>query len=162
MANARAPDIRRVRTSGTYSLREISDLLHVHGNTVRRWLGGGLRPLDHVTPTLVHGSELRRFLKERGAKRKQTCAADEMICFRCRGPRQPVPGSAYIANRTEQTVTLRASCVTCGGQMCRAGSVKRLPELASSFGPIGAGTPRLLGHDVPLLNGDKTEDTENG
>jgi hypothetical protein len=121
-----------------------------------------LRPLDDVTPTLVHGSELRRFLKERSSKRKQMCAADEMICFHCRAPRRPVPGSVYIANRTNQTITLRGLCATCGRQMCRAGSVKRLPELANSFGPIGAGTPRLLGHDVPLVNGDKTEDTENG
>lgn len=161
MPGSRRPDIRRVRVSRTYSIPEIASLLDVHPNTARRWIEGGMKPMDEATPVLVHGAELRRFLASRKAKRKRTCAPDEMACFRCRAPRRAAPGTAAIARGNEKTVTLSAACIVCGSRMWRAGSAAKLGEYTAIFGPITAGSPRLEGQGFPLVDGDFKEDDEH-
>lgn len=158
MRTARKPDIRRVRVSRSYSVDEIADLLTAHPNTVRRWLRNGLAALDGQYPTLIHGSELRRFLKERDTKRKQPCGADELPCFRCRAPRKPVNGSVSIAKQNLATVTLRGTCSTCGGGMWRAGSAAKVTEYALTFGFPATETPSIGGESIPLANGDSEKD----
>jgi hypothetical protein len=161
MAGFRTPDIRRVRVSRTYSVPEIADLLDVHQNTVRRWLAAGLKTLDAGTPVLVHGAELRRFLSSRKVRRKQTCGADEMICFRCRAPRKPLPGSVRIARQNEKTVALTGSCIVCGGAMWRAGSTAKLCQYAVTFAPVTVESPRLEENRIPLVSGDLMKDDQH-
>lgn len=145
MASARSPDLRRIRPTTTYSVPEIAALFGIHRNSVFRWIKNGLQPLDDGTPMLVHGSELKRYLKQRDRKRKQTCSPDEMPCFRCRAPRKPVQGSVAIARRTGKTIALTAICAACGGRMFRAGSAAKLQFYEKSFGPITTPQAHLSG-----------------
>ena len=161
MASARAPDLRRIRTTTTYSPVEIASLFAIHRNTVFRWIRDGLQPLDDSKPLLIHGSELRRYLKQRSRKRKQTCAPDEMPCFRCRAPRSPIHGTISIARQNAQTLTLTAICATCGTRMYRAGSARKLRQYEESFGPITTPQARLSGQGFTLVNGDGSEETRS-
>ena len=145
MASARAPDLRKIRTTTTYSPTEIASLFAIHRNTVFRWIRDGLQQLDHTKPQLIHGSELRRYLKQRSQRRKQTCAPNEMSCFRCRVPRRPVPGSISIARQNAQTLSLTAICTICGTRMYRAGSARKLRQYEQSFGSITILQTRLSG-----------------
>jgi len=161
MASARAPDLRRIRTTTTYSPVEIASLFAIHRNTVFRWIRDGLQPLDDSKPLLIHGSELRRYLKQRNRKRKQTCAPDEMPCFRCRAPRRAAQGTIRIACQNAQTLTLTANCATCGTRMYRAGSARKLHLYEESFGPITTLQARLSGQGFALVNGDRSEEIRN-
>lgn len=154
MASARAPDLRRIRTTTTYDATEIAALLDVHRNTVFRWIKDGLLPLDETKPLLVHGSELKRYLKQRSAERKRPCAASEMPCFGCRAPRKPVPGTVTIAHSNAQTLTLTGICQACGRSMYRAGSTRKLGIYQDLFGPITTPPIRLTGQGNALVNGD--------
>ena len=51
-------------------MEEAARLFGTHRNTVRAWLKAGLKAIDGSRPVLILGSELRRFLDERRAKRK--------------------------------------------------------------------------------------------
>lgn len=162
MPGTKNPDRRRIRISRSYSVPEVAALLEVHIHTVRRWLQNGLRSIDGQSPTLIHGSELRRYLDARAKGRKHKCGSDEMYCLSCRSPRLPTLGSVHIADLNEKTVRLVGACCTCGGKICRAGSASRLQEYTAVFGPLQRRTPSLKGSSIPLLDGDSKEQDENG
>lgn len=162
MPGSRSPDIRRVRVSTTYSVDEIARVLDVHPNTVRRWLAGGLAPMDRETPIIVHGSELRRFLADRRKARRQCCAPEEFHCLRCRAPRKPASGSVSVASRNLASLRLRGLCSTCGAKMFKAGSLAKLGDYAATFGFAATETPRLGGKRIPLVDGDFKEDSADG
>jgi excisionase family DNA binding protein len=160
MASARSPDLRRIRPTTTYSPVEIAVLFSIHRNTVLRWIKGGLQPLDDGRPLLIHGSELKRYLKQRIGKRKQKCAPDELPCFRCRAPRKPIKGTIGIARQNAQTLTLTAICATCGSQMFRAGNAAKLRQYEESFGLIMTPKARISGQGIPLVNGDRSKERQ--
>jgi hypothetical protein len=136
MASTRAPDLRRIRVTTTYSVPEIAALFSVHRNTVFRWIKYGMTPLDDSRPVLVHGSEIHRYLKQRRLRRKSTCAHNEMLCFRCRAPRRALADTVVISQQSAQTVTFKGVCSTCGCTMFRAGAAKNLHSYEESFGHI--------------------------
>lgn len=162
MPGSRSPDIRRVRISTAYSVDEIARLLGVHSNTVRRWLGDGLAPMDKVTPILIHGSELRRFLSNRRKVRRQRCRPDEFHCFRCRAPRKAATGSVSVASSNLVSLQLRGICMACDGPIWRAGSFTKLAEYAATFGFAVTEIPRLGERRVSLVDGDLKEDETDG
>ena len=158
MPRSRSPDIRRVRTSTTYSVLEIARLLDVHENTVRRWLRSGLNPMDASRPVLIHGAEMKRFLLERRISRKQKCAPDELYCLRCRAPRKPKAASVVVASHNQKTIRLRGQCGVCEASIWRAGSLSRLIEYADLFGFSVKENLRLKGLGFPILDGDLKKD----
>lgn len=161
MPGTKSPDRRRVRIRRTYSVPEVSALLEVHANTVRRWLKNGLHAIDARNPTLIHGTELRRYLDARVESRKQKCGPDEMYCFTCRVPRRPVVGSVHMTALNQKTLRLVGTCRTCGGKICRAGSASQLREYTVLFGPLQRRNPSLKESSIPLLDGGSKEHDDN-
>ena len=129
----RKPDLRRIRTSKTYSLAEIAEALDRNIATVRRWHRDGLPALGDLRPPLVLGSELKMWLKAKWSARKQKCQLDELFCFKCRSPRQPEPGSVSIQPRNAKTLSIKAICSDCGTRMNQAGSWAKIAEIEEAF-----------------------------
>lgn len=162
MPGSKKPDRRRIRTGRTYSVPEVAALLGVHPHTVRRWLKTGLASMDDQTPTVIHGSELRRYLDARSIRNKRKCGSDQMYCLGCRAPRLPVLGSVYVTDQNQKTLRLVGKCCMCGGKICRAGSVSRLGEYTATFGALQRRNPSLKESSFTLLDGDSKEQDENG
>ena len=49
---------RHLKRHRAYTVHEIAELLRVHKNTARGWLGAGLPTTDDRRPALVLGSDL--------------------------------------------------------------------------------------------------------
>jgi hypothetical protein len=112
-------DWRRVKIHRNYDAADICREFGVSRNTVWNWRKAGLRPITGITPMLTLGEELRRFLKERRAKRKRTTPPGHIRCMGCRENRRPagdmldyLPGNATSGN-------FRAMCPDCGAWMHR-------------------------------------------
>lgn len=124
---------RRVKRDLTHSIDEIAVLFGIHENSVRSWLGKGLVPIDDHRPTLVHGSDLIRFLGDKQRKRKRTCAPNEFYCCRCRKPVPAWENLVDIHFQTEKRILLKAVCPHCGTGLNRVGNRAQLPKYQNLF-----------------------------
>ena len=112
-------DWRRVKIHRSYHAADISREFGFSRNAVWNWVKAGLQPVKGIRPMLFPGDELRRFHRQRRAKRKQTTPPGHIRCMGCREPRPPagdmvdyLPGNATSGN-------LRAICPECHAWMFR-------------------------------------------
>jgi hypothetical protein len=117
--------IRFIRQRRTYTVKELSDLLGVHLQTVHQWRKEGLTALEGSQPLLLQGGVVKEFLKSRVSGRKKTLAPDEFFCMGCRLPRRSIPAyrtseptGRKIGHGKEQ-VLLRGRCERCNCQLVR-------------------------------------------
>ena len=103
----------------SYSVDEISRLLHVHKNTVRTWLRSGLSAVGPQRPILVLGKDLRTFLEKRRVESKQGCPPGTMYCLKCKAPRSPALEMIEYRISTDISGNLCALCAICGTTMYR-------------------------------------------
>lgn len=145
----------RVKTLVTYDVHEVAGLCRVHRGTVRHWLkAGGLKAIDGSRPTLIHGSELKRFLIERRASRRRKCAFGEFFCFRCRKPRKAWGDTADARIHTEKLLKLTALCAECGTAMHRMVRRADLPKFDQLMEIRPIGPERLSDCSEPSENID--------
>lgn len=113
----RKPDMRRIRTSQTYTILEIADALDRNVETVRRWHRAGLPALDDQRPLLFDGTELKSWLQKRWARKKQTIDANTARCFKCGVQTQFEPGSRTVLNQNSVVCRVTGKCIVCGTKM---------------------------------------------
>ena len=106
-------DPRLAKIHRNYTVEEVARLFGAHRNTVRAWLATGLRPIDDYRPTLILGSELRRFLTDRRSRRKCPTPPGMIFCLRCREPRRPAGDMVDFLPRTATSGDLQGICPAC-------------------------------------------------
>lgn len=114
-------------------MAEIAETLAIHRHTVRNWLKAGLAAIDDSRPTLVLGSELKRFLASRRAVRKRRCPPGTIYCVRCREPRRPAGGWVDLRPITATTGDLTGMCPDCEATMFRRVSLASLPAVCADL-----------------------------
>jgi excisionase family DNA binding protein len=129
---ARRHNLRRVKIHRSYSVSEAAKLLDVHKHTVSRWIERGLPLIEQKRPLLIHGSDLRDFVKAQ-QPRKQPCRAGEIYCIGCRAPKRPACDVADYIPKTATTGLLAGICPTCERMIYRAANVA---TLASACGDL--------------------------
>ena len=107
------PNHRLVKIHRNYTVEEIAQLLKKHKNTVRNWIRDGLVVIDDRRPTLVLGSTLVNFLKERRERNKTTLKPGEIYCVRCRLAVKPAGKMADCVPVTDAVGNLRGICPRC-------------------------------------------------
>lgn len=137
----RKPDLRRIRTTKTYTVPEIAMVLSRSIATVRRWIRDGLPILDNNHPTLVDGAVLRQWLQK---KWEAKCADNELYCFKCRKPRMAMLGTARVGPRNAKMITINANCEVCGNRMNRGASAADLMKINITFEAFMEQKQRLL------------------
>ncbi len=145
-AKRRKPDLRRIRTSKTYTLRKIATTLDRDIATIRSWVKNGLPLLSDQTPALVLGIELKAWLQQAWSLKKSKCQPDELFCFKCRKPRKTKAGSVHIARRNEKIVSVKGRCAVCNTRMNQARSLSNLAELQLLFDAPTPQMPSLSEH----------------
>ena len=151
----RHPNHRRVKTLRSYTVEEVAGLFAIHKNTVRTWLKNGLASIDNNRPTLILGSDLSEFLKNRRSKNKQACKPGELYCVRCRRPRSAAEGIADYSPTNAKIGNLVAICPDCGTVMNRRVSLAKIMDV---IGDLDVKFPEDLQHIVdrakPSVNSD--------
>lgn len=110
----RKPDMRRIRTSRTYTILEIAEALDRHVETVRRWHRAGLPALDEQRPLLFDGAELKSWLQKRWVRKKQPTDSSAARCFKCGIQTQFEPGSRTVLNQNSTVCRVSGKCIVCG------------------------------------------------
>ncbi|MGJ0511032.1 helix-turn-helix domain-containing protein [Methylocystis sp.] len=107
-----------VKRHRSYSIPEAAALLGVHKHTISRWIDDGLPVIERKRPLLIHGTDLRAFIKARQPK-KQPCRPGEMFCVRCSAPKRPAYDVADFIPTKAGRGLLRGLCPDCGGLIHR-------------------------------------------
>ena len=66
MANRNNPN--RIKIHRLYTVIEVSETLGVHPRAVRNWIRAGLIVVDDKRPLLIHGADLKVYLKQKRKK----------------------------------------------------------------------------------------------
>jgi hypothetical protein len=143
-----------------YTVAEIALLFGVDRNTVRAWLKAGLRPIAGGRPTLILGSELRRFLIDRQANRKCPTPPGHIYCLGCRGPRRPAFDMADYIPLTATTGNLQGICPDCEAMLNRIVSRAKLDAVKGNLAvTFRQADLRLCQRAEPSLNHDSGHPT---
>lgn len=124
MANSRI-NPQRIHMHLPYAVEQVADALKVHKNTVRLWIKQGLPVADAHRPMILAGADVRSFLLERRAARKQPTGPGRFCCFRCREAVRPAGDMADLMPRNDQLGALQGLCPNCGALMHRAVAMAR-------------------------------------
>lgn len=131
-------DTRKIKGKRCYTVDALAGLLGTHPNTVRGWLrkdGLSAALIDQKRPLMMYGTAIRKWLKGRQQKRRWTCAANEMSCFSCNGPRQIKDGSFRILPSNTQKLFAQGQCVDCGRTLNRFETLANKDKLIRQFKP---------------------------
>ena len=124
----------RVKIHRSYTVQEITVLFGVHKNTVLNWVKNGLPVIDNKRPMLIHGLDLRAFLKKQRKKNKQTCKPGELYCVKCRVPKLPAVGMVDFKTINEKIGHLKAICPDCNSIMNRRVRMAEIEQVCIDFG----------------------------
>ena len=143
-----------IKRTVSYSTNEICSLFGIHKRTVHQWYKDGLQRIDDRKPYLVHGSELKRFLKARNNKRKQKCAVNELYCCKCRKPQKSWEGLVDIKVLNNKSVLIMGICEVCGTKINKLFSVKNLDRVQDYFVISTIHNEDLLESEQSIVNTD--------
>ena len=150
----RTYNLRLIKATWPYSVREIADLYDVHKNLVLRWLKEGLQANRDKRPPLVRGDELARFLSVRQQSRKRKCAATEFFCFKCRAPREAYLGIADVVIESPSRFRLKAICTVCSTAVNKMQGIEKLQKIQNTFHVRQLVEQHILECTNPSLNSD--------
>jgi hypothetical protein len=113
---------RRIRSHRSYTVKELSKLLVLAENTVRRWIKDSLPTVQVRRPTLILGRDLKQFLDRKRSARKRRCPSGYLFCVRCREPKIPAGSMVDWLPSVSGTGLLQGICPSCGSLIHRAAS----------------------------------------
>jgi len=123
-------NLRKLGNKRSYTIKEISELLNVHTQTIRAWRKEGLKPIEEsLSPYLFLGSEVRTFLKNEFAKQKVPLKPNEIYCFKCR--KAVIPINPQIIDRKiklgngNSSAFIAGNCPECNRELRRFTSLEK-------------------------------------
>jgi len=130
----RKHNIRHIKENYPYLIYEVCILLGVHKNTVLRWIKKeGLKTIDGKKPFLIHGSDLKEFLKKRQDARQSKCKDDELFCTTCKKPQKPFGMLIDIFMYTKNRGNLQGICSVCDRKIYRVFGIKKFDLVKKVF-----------------------------
>ena len=89
---------RLIKSRRSYNITEMALLLDVNRKTCQRWIKqDSLKVIEKgVTPLLIMGADLIRFLKEKKERRRCKLKENEFFCMKCHKPVKARAGSEKI------------------------------------------------------------------
>jgi len=147
-------NLSKIRVTSTYELKDIARLFGCRIETVRRWKRKGLPVMADTKPVLVHGTELKAWLKIRQKARRKPCGPDEMYCLgsECRKPRRPARGSVRIKKSNQTVGIIEAQCEVCGKNIRKGYAMANIAEIEKAFESFKGNIEDIYWPNNPLLN----------
>ena len=102
-------NINRISGFLSYTVEDISNMYSMHPQTVRKWIKIGLKTIDSRKPSLIHGSELKEFLKKQNEKNKKHLDFKEFFCCACKEAHIPLFRKVYL-EQNHQFIKAKGVC----------------------------------------------------
>jgi len=151
-----------IKINRSYSVPELAEQLGKHTSTVLNWhKKEGLQAIDKNKPYMFHGKEIRRFIRERQAKRKHKLSPNEFFCFKCQKPRASANNEVMLFIQNQKQINIKGYCSVCNTAMNRRDAVINLPKLKELFRIELIHNEALLGHSSPITTIDLKGDANN-
>lgn len=112
-----------------YSVEEAAEIWVIHKQTVRNWIKSGLQTIDDSRPALIHGNDLRAFIKNKNSNNKRLCAIHEIYCVKCRKPQKPAMSMVDYIPSSDDRGCLTGLCQSCESVINRFVSAAQLSEI---------------------------------
>ena len=77
-------NIKKISGFLSYTVEDICNMYSMHPQTVRKWMKIGLKTIDSKKPSLIHGSDLKKFLEKHNEKLKKHLGFEEFFCVTCK------------------------------------------------------------------------------
>lgn len=116
-----------------YTINDITHLFSITETTVRIWIKKGLPTIDGRKPHMIHGKDLKLFLKKKLNNRRHKCAPEQFFCFKCQTTRTPEDNTVFAKELSSTKWLLSAFCSKCGTTIYKASSVKQLSNYDKIF-----------------------------
>ena len=124
------PNWRRIKTNRTYSTEDMARTLDIHKNTIRNWMGVGLRTVDDKRPYLFRGAIVIDFLRERRQNAKRPLLPGQIYCLPCHAPKSPALDMVDIVPLNEIVGNLCGLCPDCSRMIHRRVSLANLASVS--------------------------------
>jgi hypothetical protein len=138
-----------------YTFEEAAAIFGVHKNTVASWVKDGLPCLKAKRPFLIIGAELKSYLKNKRACKKQKCKPCELYCMSCKRPTTPFDNFVEYIPSSPTKGRLTGFCCACERTINKFTSFNSVTMYSTIF---DLSYPKELEHisdtDKPLLNSD--------
>lgn len=116
---AKRVSARKIKMHRLYTYEEAGDALGITSNTVRSWRSGGLQVMAASTPHYILGAELIAHIERRQKKHSVKLGLDQMYCFRCKEPQNPLRAMVDYIPINDTRGRLTGLCGACEGVLQR-------------------------------------------
>ena len=120
-------NIHLIKSRKSYSIKEMGVLFKRDRKTYSRWIKDGLKVMEpDITPILVLGSDLKKFIQDKRMARKVQLLGNEYFCLKCHKAVKAKIGSENVIktgkkigkNKYDQLVKI-GFCEVCGTRINR-------------------------------------------
>ena len=116
---AKRVSTRKIKMHRLYTYDEAGGVLGVTSHTVRSWRAGGLQAMVASTPHYILGAELIRHIEKKQAKKSVKMDLDQMYCFKCKTPQNPLWAMVDYIPINDTRGRLTGLCEACEGHLKR-------------------------------------------
>ena len=141
----------------SYTIEDICNMYSMHPQTVRKWIKIGLRTIDSKKPSLIHGSDLKKFLEKHNEKLKKHLDFEEFFCVTCKEAHIPLFRKVYL-EQNHQFIKAKGVCPITKKIMNRSYKLADYPQLKKNFSLEEMA--RLYDSSNPTLNTKIGEDNQ--
>jgi site-specific recombinase XerD len=120
----RKPDLRRIKTTFSYSVAELAKALNRKDSSIYRWIEDGLPTIDDKSPALIHGSVVHKWINQWWLGRKHKCSETQIYCPTCHVPSEIVASTISIVQLSNGPQMIKAECCGCGNMINRYASAQ--------------------------------------
>ena len=107
----------RPKANRVYTVPDVMQLFDICRNTVSNWVVSGLRPSDGSRPHVFRGAKLKRFHKERKARKRGDLRKGEFKCVGCGSAVFPNPNSIIFKLLENGAISGESSCPDCNANV---------------------------------------------
>lgn len=143
---SKIPNLRLIKERESYFLKQIAELLGVHGRTILTWKQEGLPVINQEKPYMVMGYDLKEFLRKKYAKRRIKLQSNEFYCTKCREAVRSTDNQVwletsgkFIGKQGFKDVVIKGICEFCNLRINRFSHSGRIQEIASNFDVVDFG-----------------------
>ncbi len=99
----------------SYTIQELTVILGINQKTCLRWIEEGLAMVPgQKKPILIHGGDLKIFIRQKNSKKKVVMKRHEFYCLKCKVPRRAKKGSITTSGDTK-----KGECSVCSTKMSK-------------------------------------------
>jgi len=143
----------RIKIHRSYTVIDVSEALGVHPKTVRNWIRVGLPVIDNRRPLLIHGSDLKVYLKQKRKTYMYKCEMHEIYCFKCKEPKNPNIESVRFISKPAGMAQMSGRCKECGCQANKYVSWRNVNQIWLELeGKLPIAEKHLILREKALLN----------